>query len=615
MHDSLKPTVGYGSVLLTAACLMASGCSRRRDSDLPPPLPPLPAVREQQGDFLLTEATKSLNQLSEAMTLSAWRRISWIHQQKGDVAAALTTLDRALKVLNDAEMSTNQETAERSSLADQYLLLGNVERARQALGDFRYQGTSPKGQSLLKRAALTPLEETRLQSNDVFQSVPLILMLRDQGLGKALWAVLQSRIEFAIMRGPTGARQEHFHSALLLLFHLSKPQDAITACLRQPDAGQIRTFSCLLWGGTQRPSMMLYQGDSSVTLAPPTALRPVLRAHLIEALRRIPDTVLTDSETSAGACLAALQGDFALAECFAQRLQDPVYRRATLVALTQRQVPLFSYQLKGGNSFEHHSIISRNLGQLVGIQNPTYQQRLLEQFIGEMRDDEDSRLFAPVISLFLWKYKRYDLLAKLETVHTSPAFLIHQALLRVENALDSGKRTEARVALNSIADGLGRIPKLSHRFQEGLLAQELARRLGDRPLMEKLRQLLMTMLPDITIATLKNDGRIRLAGLNYLCGQITTYRQFVEQLKSETQVAQHEAFWTVDLLGRLAQEQTRLGEYAAALECVGRIPSRFSQISGMLMIAEAIFKTPPLPAFPVTPSLQAGPARGLRVGP
>ena len=614
MPESLKPSALGGSLLL-ATCLLLAGCSEERGYDLPPPLPPLPAEKEKQGAFLLAEIWKRLTPLRETLTIPAWRQLSWIHQKNGDAATALKALDRALVALNAEPMSTSQEVAERSSLADQYLLLGQTERARKTLGDFRYQGTSPKGQALLSRSTLTPLEETRLQSNDVFQSPNLVLMLADLGMRKELWKALQSRLEFSLARGPLGGRREHFHSALILMFHLGNPQEALKATERQSPEDQIRTLTCLLWGGTQRPSMILYQGDGSPAWEAPASLRPALRARLVQALNTSPSSLLIDQETSAGATLAALHRDFPLAECFARRLRNPEYRRMILQALTQQQVPLLSYESDGINRFERHSVLTRNLGQLIGIQDPQHQQRLLEQFLSQMDRQEDGKLFALVISNFLWKHKRHDLLAKLETFYTDPAFQVRQALVRGESALDAGKRSEALAELTVVSDTLSRIPKPSHRFQEGLAAQELARRLKDRPLMEKLLNQLLTVLPAVKIATLKNDGLIRLAGLSYLCEQPETYHKFVEQVREETRLTQREPFWTMDLLDRLAREQTRLGDTVGALECIQSVPSALGQVGGLLMVAARLYHTPPLPSFPVTPSLQVGPTRGLRIGP
>ncbi|WP_309707982.1 tetratricopeptide repeat protein [Armatimonas sp.] len=607
MYNTLKTRIlPYGALLAISMSLVGCRILREESQELAAPLPALPASPKQHGVFLLGETQKRLEQTNFGVTASIWRRLAWVYQKSGDTAGAIRALDKALELINAEIMSPSQETQERSLLADQYFLLGQTERARKALKDFRYQGTSPQAQVALKRTSLTPLEEKRLASPDPLLAPRLVLALCDQGAREAVRKALLPRLEFSLMRGPLGGREEYYHGTLILLFHLGKPKEVLAAIEHQAPPDQLRSLSCLLWGGTVRASTILFVGDVNPAWQAPEPLRPPLRKQLFQALGDLSATPTTDTDVSAGMILAAREGDFALAECFAQKLTEPMYRQESLLALSQRQVPRLSYVPEPSNSFEHRSLMGRNLGCLLGVRDSKYQQRLLEQFLEQMQGAEDGKIFASIVSGAIWKHKRMDLLEKLKTQHPDPAYLVHQQIRQADVALDLGDTQTAKANLEQVADGLARIAKPSHRFQEGLAAQELARRLDSPELLERLRVPLLETLPLVSIMTLKNEGTIQLAGLSYLCHQADSYQQLITKIESHNSGSPNEKLLKGDLMERLAREQARLGETEAALLSVEKIPFRLPQILGLLTVTEQQLKTPPMPNFVVVTSLQAG---------
>ena len=617
MHNTLTNRIlsfSYGTLL--AISLSLAGCHIVREDRQEPstPLPALPSSPKQHGTFLLAETQKRLEQTKFGVTASVWRRLAWAYQKSGDTAGAIRALDKALQILNADIMSPSQETQERSLLADQYFLLGQTELARKALQDFRYQGTSPQAQVALKRTSLTPLEEKRMEAPDPLLAPRLVLALCDQGAREAVRKALLPRLEFSLMRGPLGGREEYYHGTLILLFHLGKTKEVLAAIERQAPADQLRSLSCLLWGGTVRASTILFVGDANPAWQAPKSLRPPLRKQLFQALGELSAAPITDTDVSAGMILAAREGDFALAECFAQKLTEPTYRQESLQDISQRQIPRLSYAPEPSNRFERRSLMGRNLGCLLGVRDPEYQQRLLEQFLEKMQGAEDGKIFASIVSSAIWKHKRMDLLERLKIQHPDPAYLVHQQILQADVALALGDTKTAQTHLEQVADSLAHIVKPSHRFQEGLAAQELARRLGNPELLEKLRVLLLETLPQVSIMTLKNEGTIQLAGLSYLCHQTDSYQQLITKIESHRSGSPNEKLLRGDLMERLAREQARLGETEAALQSVEKIPFYLPQVLGLLTVTEQQLKTPPLPNFVVAPSLQAGLNPNVRGG-
>jgi tetratricopeptide (TPR) repeat protein len=598
--------------------MLTFGCSRW-DADSAAPLPPFPSGKEKQGPFLIATTRQRLEALGNTAPSTAWKRLAWIYLKQGNSLAAQQALDQALTLVNQSDFSPAQEVVERSNLADYYLLLEQPERARAALADFRYQGVSTKGKALLRRTTLTALEQTRLEGSEPFTAPRLVLALRDQGPEEALKKALLPRLEFALKRGPQGGREDYFHGAIVLEFHLGSAATALAATQHQSPSERVRTLSSLHWGGTIRPSTILFMGEGLPQWHPSESLRPQIRTRLLEALKTLPPSTLQDLEISSGAILAALQGDFELAEHFAHKLYEPQYRREALDAIGQHQPPLFSYHPDSRTSnkadaFAHRSLLNQNLSRLVGIRDAPYQQRLLAQFLKELRNGSESKLFASILSNLIWTHKRLDLLAQLETLHDDPAFHCSQQLLHAEAALTKGDANLARQHLAQMIQQLPRIAKPSHRFYQGLMAQEVARRLNDKTILVQLQKDLTSTLPSVQIMTLRNDGIIRLAGLSFLCGKLTDYNQQVAMIKGQTSASHVEVFSRIDALERLAREQARLGKTAEALQSIAHIGIASYQISGLLTITEQHLKTSPQPSFVTTPSLQAGLGTGRGSG-
>jgi hypothetical protein len=287
------------------------------------------------------------------------------------------------------------------------------------------------------------------------------------------------------------------------------------------------------------------------------------------------------------------------------------YRKKLLGASAQNQwLFLPSYTSEQGN-LQRLSFLSRHLGQLIGMQPGPLQNHLLLQFLGEMRGDPKERLFfTPLARLFRERGQK-DLLQRLSKLQSDEAFHSHELLIDAEEALTRGEKRVGRLSLEAALTQIERIPKPSHKTQATLLAQEIARRLGDKELLMRLEQQLTNQLPTVSIRLLQNDLKIRLAGLRALCGNQAGYQDLVTDLQQNKPVDSSELILSGDLLERLAAEQVRIGRTEDAWISIQLVPIALIQASALLKTAEQLLQPPPLPSSPPLPSLQNSTGRGL----
>ncbi|WP_395095225.1 hypothetical protein [Armatimonas sp.] len=339
MQAPLPPTL---PLLGIAGIALLAGCSPPRSAPPPLPLPPLPETGAAQLALLLEEAQRRVEKDGRPAPYF-WRRLAWIQHHQGNHDLALKTLDKAMISLQNSDFPTNQESLERTAVAEQYLAMNAPQKAREALGEFRYQGSSPQAQQLLARITLTPLEIQRLESPDIFLAPRLVVSLWDKGPRRALQKALESRLEFALMRGPEGGRSESYHGAIVLQFHFGDPLISIRATDQESPTDKVRTLACLYWGGTTVPSTILISGESFTASrkALPPAVSQELRERFLAALRALSPLKSFDVELTAILILACQSGDRELVQEAARPLADALYQSQVQKAiLSQQPIPL-----------------------------------------------------------------------------------------------------------------------------------------------------------------------------------------------------------------------------------------------------------------------------------
>ncbi|WP_395139214.1 hypothetical protein, partial [Armatimonas sp.] len=465
---------------------------------------------------------------------------------------------------------------------------------------------------------LTSLETRRLQSPDIFLTPRLVVVLLDKGPKLALKKALLPRLEFALMRGPEGGRSESYHGAIVLQFYLGDPMRAVRGTEQQNATDKVRTLACLHWGGTTYPSVIFSQSESFPTLqeALPASVKRELRTRLLAALANLSPSKDFDPELTAIVMLAYQSGDSELIQKAARPLTSSLYQRQIQQAIAAHQ-PILMPPIGGTVTSGHASInhLSRSLNRLVGMRPGPYQDRLLEQFLSELSGAAEESIFTSSLATLFRKHGRQNLLARLITLENNSAFQCHQSLLQAEDALEKGTKQASLVALKKALGQLERIEKPSHKAQEALFAQELARRLGNPEILLALEPVLIKLLQEVTIPLLRNDLHVRLTGLQALNGNDSAYQERVQTLQREG--TQPGKGYTIsgDLLEQLAREQTRIGKSADAWESIRRIKFPQSRASALLTMAEQLRKTPPLPSSPNIPALQNGGGRSLFAGP
>ncbi|WP_395138307.1 hypothetical protein, partial [Armatimonas sp.] len=128
----MMPLLGIAGIAALA------GCSTQASAPSPLPLPPLPKTQAAQLPLILTQAQRQMEQVNEP-ALYFWRRLAWIQYHHGEPALARHALDQATISLVASSLGSNQESLERSALAEQYLAMHAPDQAHKVLGDFRYQ--------------------------------------------------------------------------------------------------------------------------------------------------------------------------------------------------------------------------------------------------------------------------------------------------------------------------------------------------------------------------------------------------------------------------------------------------------------------------------------------
>jgi hypothetical protein len=604
----------YFPLALTGLLLLAGCRSEGWQSPPLPPATPLPAWPERSADrlpYLFRETESRLN-LCGTESLFAWRRLAGIYKHLGDSERAVQALDQASQLLDKALSTPTQQSAERSALADQYLALKQPERARGLLTTYRYQGVSPDNAARLKCATLTENEQRNLKSLDILLYPRLLLALVDQGPTEALRSELQPRLDFTLMRGPEGGRTERFHSAILLQFHLSKPDAALKATELQPPKEQLRTLSCLLWGGTFQPSAILFQRDRFKTLQARVtpALRQALEQRLTAALGRLTPDPQLDVDLAAVATLAQQSGAPALATLALTRIASRPYQARAQAELSQGSylsLPPVPTTLR---SFERSTFLGRNLGRIMGLEDRSYQEKLTEQFFAELKTDKDRLLFSSHVANLCWKLERPDLIDRLLGLYPEPAFQCHQTLKKCEWSLKKDKRSQAATELKQALAQLPQIRKVSHQLQESMIAVDLARQLKDRTSLGQLRTQIEALLPQVTIMALRTEGKVYLAGLHYQLGDLTRYEALQTELHEFDSSYPFETLALQSRLQRMATELNKLKASGLAVKTLSDIRSPLIQANGLMELGESLVGAPPQPLYGPTASLQNGPGAG-----
>ena len=613
-HSLITPLLGITGIAGVAALV---GCSKQASAPPPLPLPPLPKTQAECFPFVLRQAQRQIEQVNEP-ALYFWRRLAWMQYHHGEPTLARRALDQATISLDTSSFGPNQESLERSALAEQYLAMHATDQARKVLGDFRYQGSSAQAQRLLSRTTLTSLETRRLQSPEIFLMPRLVVALLDKGPKSALQNALLPRLEFALMRGPEGGRAESYHGAIVLQFYLDDPGVAIRATEQQSATDKVRTLACLYWGGTTSPSAIFSQRESFPALqgALPVSVKRELRIRLLTALASLAPSKVSDQELTAIVMLAYQSGDSELLQKAADSLASSPYQHQVQQAIRAQQ-PILMPSIRGTTTSRHASInqLSRSLNRLAEMRPGPYQERLLAQFLSELSGAAGESIFTSALATLFRKHGQWDLLARLLTIENNSAFQCHQSLLQAEDALEKGMKQASLVALKKALGQLEQIEKSSHKAQEALFAQELARHLGNPEILVALEHVLVKLLQEVTIPLLKNDLRVRLTGLQALNGNHSAYQEGMIALQHEARQTGKEYTISGDLLERLAREQTRIGKITDAWESVGQIKSPQSRALALMAMAEQLRKTPPLPSCPLTTTLQNIGGRGLFSGP
>lgn len=610
-----KPLPSRRSTLLMMGCLLLAGC--RPSGWQPPPesprlpLPPWPERSADQLPFLFAETEKRLVAAGPG-AYAGWRRLSWIHQQRGARKEALKALEQAVALLDTTLTTVTQQTAERSALADQYLELGAPERAQELLQDYRYQGTVAKSIAALQRPTLTQNERTNLTNLDILLYPRLVLALVDQGPREVLRKELQSRLDFALMRGPDGGRVERFHNAVLLQFHLGDPLVALKATALQSPPEQVRTLSCLLWGGTLQVSAVLFQRDrfASLEARVTPALKQALQQQLRAALQQLKPAPPLDIELSAIATLARKSGLPELAQVALARVADTTYKTQSQTENQQGQYPRLPRPDESLRGFDRTTFQGRNLGRIMGVQDVTYQAQLVEEFMADLHSPREWLLFSSHLARLCWELKRVDLIEQLMRSYPEPAFQCHQTLKRGSWALENNQRGQAKATLYRALAQLDAIPKASHHLQETMLAVNLARALEDSESLAILRKKITELLPQVTIVALRTEGQVYLAGLHYECGDRASYAALCKELGTFDNSNPFETVVLHNRLQRLAQELTKLGAYSETITTLNGLRGGLGQAAGLMEIAETLLKTPPMVVYGPTASLQNGPGAG-----
>ncbi|MBB6051115.1 hypothetical protein [Armatimonas rosea] len=608
----------YFPLALTGLLLLA-GCRSEgwQSMPLPPPtpLPPWPERSAEQLPFLFRETESRLN-LCGNEALFAWRRLAGLYQHLGQSEQAVRALDRAAQLLDKALATPTQQSTERSALADQYLALKQPERARGLLTAYRYQGVLPTSAAALKRTTLTENELRNLKNLDILLYPRLLLALVDQGPQEALRRELQPRLDFTLMRGPEGGRTERFHSAILLQFHLSKPEAALKGTELQPPQEQLRTLSCLLWGGTIQPSAILFQRDRFKTLqarvTPP--LKAALEQRLTGALGRLTPDPQLDIDLAAVATLAQQSGAPALATLALTRMASRPYQAQAHAELPQGpylSLPPVPPTLR---TFERSTFLGRNLGRIMGLDDSRYQEKLIEQFFAELKTDKDRLLFSSHVANLCWKLERPDLIDRLLGLYPEPAFQCHQTLKKCEWALKKDSPVQAAEALKRALAQLPQIHKVSHQLQEAMLAVDLARKLKDRTSLGQLRTQIEGLLPQVTIMALRTEGKVYLAGLHHQLGDRAGYEALQAELHQFDASYPFETLALQSRLQRMATELNKLKAHGLAVKTLSDIRSPLIQANGLMELGEALVGAPPQPLYGPTASLQNGPGAGRGLG-